>query len=135
MRHAFLWIFLAAAGSGAALAVACSSSSSDTGTTPKADSGTSGTSGASGTSGSAGASGTSGDVPDKDTCLAAANENTCQCSCGITGQTENTMLHCKQPAAQTGECKKVCCTGPIIEQEAGSSSGVMDSGAMDSGGD
>lgn len=134
MRHAFLWIFLMAAGSGAALAVACSSSSTDDTNTPKTDSGTSGTSGTPSTSGSAGASGTSGTMPDKDTCLAAATENTCQCSCGITGQTENTTFHCKQPLQSTGECAKVCCTGPV-DASTSSSSGDMDSGGMDSGGD
>jgi hypothetical protein len=121
-----------AAGSVAALAGACSSSS-DTGTSgTTADSGTSGTSGASGTSGTsgtAGTSGTSGTVLAKDTCISAGGGNTCQCSCGITGQTENTSLHCVQPAKDTGQCAKVCCTGEI---DSGTS-GTTSSGGVDAG--
>ena len=131
MKSSLVFVSLTiVAASAAALAGACSSSS-DTGSTSgsTADSGTSGSSGASGTSGTAGTSGTSGTPVAKDTCIAAGGGNTCQCSCGITGQTQNNSLHCVQPIQDTGQCPKVCCSGPV---DAGTS-GTTSSGGDDAG--
>lgn len=130
MKHSLLLVALGVgAVSGALVAAACSSSDS----TPSGntDSGTSSSSGTSGTpttsGGTSGASGTSGMV-EKDTCKGGAVGNSCQCSCAVTGQTENKALHCLQPSLDTGECRKVCCTGEI--DSGGSSSGeIMDAGA------
>ena len=131
MKHSLVLVSLTiAAASLAALGGACSSSS-DTGTSgTTADSGTSGSSGTSGTSGSAGTSGTTGTTVAKDTCISAGGGNTCQCSCGITGQTENKSLHCVQPAKDTGKCATVCCTGEI---DSGTSSSSSSSGSVDAG--
>ncbi|MDB5214885.1 MAG: hypothetical protein JWO86_2812 [Myxococcaceae bacterium] len=125
-KHLYLYAFTVVVASGAALAGACSSS----------DSGSSGTvadSGADGSKSSSGASGTSGTdtgtvgAQDKDTCKGAATGNSCQCSCAITGQTEDKTLHCLQPAQDTGECPKLCCTGEL--DSGGSSSGtIIDAG-------
>jgi hypothetical protein len=118
------YAFTVVAVSAAALAGACSSSGSGTSGGTTTDSGTD-SQGSSGTSGAD--TGTIG-AQDTDTCKGAAVCNSCQCACEVTGQTENTALHCIQPNQGTGECPKVCCSGPI---EAGSSSGtpITDAGS------
>jgi hypothetical protein len=70
----------------------------------------------------------------KDTCISAGGDNTCQCSCKITGQTENKSLHCVQPAADTGQCPKVCCSGPIDAGGSSTSSSGTIVDASDDGG-
>lgn len=127
-KHFYLYAFTVVAASGAALAAACSSSDSGSSGTV-ADSGVDSSKGSSGASGTSGAdTGTIG-APDKDTCKGAATGNSCQCSCAITGQKEDKTLHCLQPAQDTGECPKLCCTGEV--DSGGSSSGtpITDSGA------
>ncbi len=128
IKHFYLYAFTVVAASGAALAGACSSSS-DPGTSGgTTDSGSDGSSGTSGSSGTVADTGTVG-AQDKDTCKGAAPGNSCQCSCGITGQTEDKTLHCIQPAQDTGECPKLCCTGPIDSGTTSSSSGsITDAG-------
>jgi hypothetical protein len=128
----YLYAFTVVAASGAALAGACSSSS-DSGTSGgTADASTDGK-GSSGTSGVVNAdTGTVGAM-DKDTCKGAAPGNSCQCSCAVTGQTEDKSLHCLQPAQDTGECPKLCCTGEI---DSGGSSGTSGtSGTITDAGD
>lgn len=127
IKHFYLYAFTVVVASGAALAGACSSS--DTGSTAAADSGVADSKGSSGTSGTPIAdTGTVG-VPDKDTCKGAAIGNSCQCTCALSGQKEDKTLHCVQPAQDTGECPKVCCTGEL-DASGGSSSGtpIVDAG-------
>lgn len=124
-KHFYLYAFTVVVASGAALGAACSSST-DSGTSGgTADSG-SDSKGSSGTSGVVNDTGTVG-AQDKDTCKGAATGNSCQCSCAITGQKEDKTLHCLQPAQDTGECPKLCCTGEV--DSGGSSSGtIVDAG-------
>lgn len=124
-KHFYFYAFTVIAASGAALAGACSSSD-DSGTSGgTTDSGADGqgSSGTSGTSGTSGADTGAVGAQDKDTCKGAAAGNSCQCSCAVTGQTEDKTLHCLQPAQDTGECPKVCCTGEV--DSGGSSSGTI----------
>lgn len=126
MKHFYLYAFTLVVASGAALAGACSSSS-DSGTSGSTPDASTDGKGSSGTSGVVSAdTGTVG-AQDKDTCKGAAPGNSCQCSCAITGQTEDKALHCLQPMQDTGECPKLCCTGEV--DSGGSSSGtIMDAG-------
>lgn len=119
-KHFYLYAFTVVAASGAALAGACSSST-DSGTSGSTADASTDSKGSSGTSGVVNAdTGTVGAM-DKDTCKGAAAGNSCQCSCAVTGQTEDKSLHCVQPAQDTGECPKLCCTGEV---DSGGSSGT-----------
>jgi hypothetical protein len=128
MKHFYLYAFTVVVASGAALAGACSSSS-DSGTSGGATDSGIDSKGSSGTSGTSGADTGAVGAQDKDTCKGAAAGNSCQCSCTITGQTEDKTLHCLQPAQDTGECPKLCCTGEV--DSGGSSSGTI----IDAGGE
>jgi hypothetical protein len=72
-------------------------------------------------------SGTSGSsaTTDKETCKPAGGS--CQCSCTITGQTEDKTKHCVRPAQDTGLCPLVCCTG-AVSTSSGSSGTIVDAG-------
>ena len=130
-KHFYLYAFTVVVASGAALAGACSSSSDSSTSGGAADSGTDVAKSSSGTSGAD--TGTIG-AQDKDTCKGAAVGNSCQCSCAITGQKEDKTLHCLQPAQDTGECPKVCCTGELDASGGSSGTPITDSGADADGG-
>ncbi len=120
-KHFYLYAFSVVVASAAALAGACSSSDPGTAGANTADSGTD-------SQGSSGTSGKDGDTvgaQDTDTCKGAAVGNSCQCACEVTGQTEDTTLHCIQPNQGTGECPKLCCTGAV---DSGSSGTIVDAG-------
>ncbi|MBS2019294.1 MAG: hypothetical protein JST00_40900 [Deltaproteobacteria bacterium] len=84
------------------------------------------------TSSSNGSSGTVTEPQNTDTCRPAGG--TCLCTCTFTGQTEDKTKKCAQPNQGTGECRKVCCTGPGSSSgTSGTSSSSGDSGDVDGG--